>query len=476
MMGNIKIDLPDSCHKLKTILVNPRHMEWGNTPPLGIAYLAAVLEDNCLSVNVIDMSAYGMEYEELTSEIRTIKPDIIGISATTPQMPVGLEVAKIAKSLNPNCITVFGGVHPSSLPDESMSYPEIDMVIRGEGELTLLSLIKQLGTDKHLDNVEGLSYKKDGQVVHNPARPLIENLDDLPLPARHLFPFPEAYEGVYLKRKIFADIMTSRGCIGTCLFCNRIVFGRTVRCMSPEYVVAEMEHLVNNYNVGEIHIADDLFAYDIDRAMKICDLIVEKNLDIVWSASGGVRIDGYTKELMTKMKEAGCYRVHFGVEAGSDEVLRKIGKGITKAQVVEAVNDAKKENMVVVAMFMLGNYGETEKTMRETIDFAKSLNIDFAQFMMAVPFPGTAFYRLLDKRNELLTKDWTKYEIYQEPIYKTEDLNQELVVRMYRKAHREFYFRPRYILGRLKTLKSWGEFRAALIGGLKILQRTITRS
>ena len=246
--------------------------------------------------------------------------------------------------------------------------------------------------------------------------------------------------------------------------------------MSPEYVIEEMAHLNREHNVGEIEVGDDLFAYDIDRAMKMCDLIIESKMDIVWSASGGVRVDGYTKDLLKKMKDSGCYRIAFGVESGSDEILRKTGKGITREQVVRATSDAKDTGMVVVANFMLGNCGETRQTMEETIEFAKSLKIDFAHFIMAVPFPGTPFFKKLDRRGQLLTKDWAKYEMYEDPIFETEALNRELILEMFHKAYREYYFRPRYILGRLKTLKGWAELRAAFIGGLKIAQRAILRS
>lgn len=475
-LKSVRVELPKACYSLKTMLINPKHAEWGNTPPLGIGYLAAVLEKNNLPVSVVDMSAYRMSIEEVKQKLKEYAASIIGISATTPQMVVGLEIARIAKEVNPSCKVVFGGPHPTAMAEDVLENPNVDFVVRGEGEMTLLDLILALGGGKKLENVYGLSFKKDDRAVSNPPRPLIANLDVLPFPARHLFPFPQAYSSPMLKRRIFADIMTSRGCIGHCIFCNRMVFGRTVRMMSPEYVINEIEHLIANYGVGELHLADDLFAYDVDRASKICDMIIERKLDIVWSASGGMRVDGYTKDLLKKMRSAGCYRVHFGVESGSDEILTKIGKGTNREQIRQAFSDAKEAGMITVAAFMLGNYGENKETMEETIKFSKSIKADYCQFMMAVPFPGSAYYVILDKNKQILTKDWAKYEMFSDPIFETEDLNKTLMVKMWHKAHRAFFFRPEYIWKRTLELRSWSDVRSSIVGGIKALQRTVYKA
>lgn len=473
-MSRLGVELPQSVRDHKALLVNPVHAEWGHTPPLGLAYIAGILEDRGVAVDVADMCAYGMDMTGIEAELRRSEASIVGITATTPQIHAAWEIAGRAKRVLPGCRVVLGGVHPTSLPDESLRNPHVDFVVRGEGELTILELVRALCGGTDLAGIRGLSFRDNGGITHNPPRPLIRDLDSLPFPARHLFPFPEAYRSPMLKRRVFADIMTSRGCPGACIFCNHTVFGHRFRARSPEDVVREIEYLQRQFGVGELHIADDSFSYDGDRAMSICDLITEGNLDIAWSCSGGIRVDCISRELLVKMKRAGCYRVHFGVESGSSEVLRKVGKGITLEGVRQAFRLAREVGMITVALFMLGNYGENRQTMQETIDFARSLDTDFAQFTMAVPFPGTPFHRLLDKRGQLLTKDWRQYEIYDRPVFQTDDLTGSLVAEMYRKAHRQYYFRPGYVLRRLRRLRSLNDVRTALVGLAEIVRRAGT--
>jgi len=322
-----------------------------------------------------------------------------------------------------------------------------------------------------MNDIKGLSYKFNGSIVHNKYRPLIENLDIVPYPARHLFPFPEAYYSPMVKGKIFADIFTSRGCTGKCVFCNHAVFGYTFRPRSPENVLGEIEFLMNKYGVDEFHIADDSFSYDIERAIRICDMIIDRKLNINISCSGGMRVDCVSSELLEKFKRAGGYRIHFGVESGSERILKKIGKQITLQQVRNAFTMAHEQGIITVALFMLGNYGENKSTMEETIAFAKSLGADFSQFTMATPFPGSALYKLLDKQGLLLTKDWSKYEIYQEPIFETDELDRDLIAKMYKKAYRQLYFNPSYICRKLSALRNLRDIKIALGGACNIIRR-----
>ena len=474
-MDSFESALPQPCYRLKTILINPKHAEWARTLPLGIAYIASVLEKSGLPIDIIDMNVHRMDLTGLKDELIKRDANIVGITSTTPQIRLSWEIAKLAKQINPNCKVVLGGVHPTSLPEESLSTPYVDFVVRGEGEVTFLDLIRALGGNGNLKNVKGLSFETGGKITHNPSRPFIGNLDSISFPARHLFPFPEAYRSPMLERKLFADIITSRGCPGSCIFCNKSIFGNTFRARSPENVVDEIELLVGEYGVGEIHIADDTFTFDIERAMRICDLIIERNLDIAWSCSNGIRVDCVNRELLTKMKEAGCYRVSFGVESGSDEVLRRIGKRITLQQARSACEIANDVGLTTIAFYMLGNYGENRETMEKTIAFAKSLNTDYAQFTIATPFPGTALYKLVEKHGKILTKDWERYGIYEEPLFETRDLTKELVAEMYRKAYREFYFRPTYMLRRVKNIRSLREVKVVINGFLEIFRRLLIK-
>lgn len=457
----------------KVVLINPYHSEWGHGVPLGIAYLAAVLEVNNIAVEVIDMCAYGMGMSELRGRLMDSNATLVGLTVTTPQVPIAFRIAEMAKGLLPDCKVVFGGVHPTSLPDESVNNKCVDFVVRGEGESTLLELVQHLDSDNDMKNIKGLSYKIDNNIVHNPPRPLMDNLDSLPYPARHLFPFPDAYYSPMVIRERFVDIFTSRGCTGTCLFCNHAVFGYRFRPRSPENVLGEMEYLIDKYGIDEFHIADDCFSYDIGRAMEICDMIIGKKLDIAISCSGGLRVDCVTAELLKKMKQAGCYRIHFGVESGSEEILRKIGKRINLQQVRDAVAMARENGIITVALFMLGNYGENEQTMEETIRFAKSLKADYSQFTMATPFPGSPFYKIIFKKGLLLTEDWNDYDIYKTTVFRTDELNGELIEKMYKKAYRQIYFSPHFILGKLRSFHNIKDIKTALGGAKVIIKRAI---
>lgn len=461
--------------QFKVILINPYHKEWGHSPSLGIAYLASVLEANKIEVKIIDMCAYGMKFAELRGTLKQYNANLVGITATTPQIPITFKIAQLVKEISPTCMVVLGGVHPTALPEESLGNPYVDYVVRNEGEYTLLELISYLRLDSDISNIKGLSYKVENNIIHNTPRPLMENLDDLPFPARHLFPFPNAYYSPMVKGKLFADILTSRGCTGTCVFCNHAVFGYKFRPRSPENVLSEMECLIDKYGVDEFHISDDSFGYDIDRAIKICDLIIEKKLNIYLSCSGGLRVDCVTEELLGKLKRAGCYRIHFGVESGSDEILRKIGKNTTLQQIRDTFSMAHKKGITTVALFMLGNYGENKQTMEQTIAFAKSLKADFSQFTMTTPFPGSPLYEILDKQNLLLTKNWNEYEIYKKTIFKTDELNGELIAKMYRKAYQQLYFNPHYILAKAKELRSIKGIKTALDGVWNITRRAMIK-
>lgn len=472
MIGELEISMP-SCHGFKAVLVNPYHPEWGHGVPLGIAYLASVLEVKNIEVEVIDMCAYGMHCTELRETLNKCNANLVGISATTPQIPIAFEIAKLVKEISPSCKVVFGGVHPTSLPDESLNNPYVDFVVRGEGEFTLLELVCRLCSDGDMNGIKGLSYKMGNGIVHNPPRPLIDNLDNLPYPARHLFHFPDAYYSPMVKGKIFADIYTSRGCTGTCLFCNHSIFGYSFRVRSPENVLGEIEFLMDRYGIDEFHIADDCFSYDIERAIRICDMIIGNKLNIAISCSGGLRVDCVTSELLERLRLAGCYRIHFGVESGSEEILRKIGKNITLQQVRDVVAMAREAGIMTVALFMLGNYGENKQTMEETIAFAKSLDADFCQFTMATPFPGSPFYRILDKHGLLLISDWSRYDIYGETVFKTDELDGRLIAKMYRRAYRQLYLNPSFIWKKCKTIKNWSDAKVAFGGARKVIRRAL---
>ncbi|MCL4491011.1 MAG: B12-binding domain-containing radical SAM protein, partial [Nitrospirae bacterium] len=305
---------------MKILLIHPRENIWirSKTVPLGLGYIASVLEKAGHNVKIIDYRIFPDRELE--------KADVVGITATTPLIRGAWEIAREAKKKF-NAITVLGGPHVSALPEESAKLPYIDYVVRGEGEDTIVQLCSILEQGKSAEQVLGVSFKKDNKIIHHPHREFIKNIDDIPFPAYHLFPPLDKYtnpQPLISERTPAANIMTSRGCPFDCVFCYKGVYGRHYRVRSPENLIAEWKWLIETYNVKEIAIQDDMFNIKLDRAKNICKLIIKENLAIPWSTPNGIRADFFDEELAVLMKEAGCYRIAFGIESGNQDILNSI--------------------------------------------------------------------------------------------------------------------------------------------------------
>jgi len=431
---------------MKVVFVNPRYQEWVKSLPLGIAYLAAVLRQEGYFVEVIDANAEELNTPEVMVRIKTGNFEMVCVTAVTAQITHAWQILKAVKAYNSRIVTVLGGVHPTALTQESLSQDCVDFIVRGEGEITLMELIHAIENNRQFKDISGLSYKIENIFQHNPDRALINDLDSFPFPARDLFPFPGKYSSPYKLRRYHATLITSRGCPGTCIFCNKNISGFAFRMRSPENVVEEIGYLKSRFRVEEFHMADDCFSWDQDRVRRICELLLENRLNVSWACSNGIRIDSVDGGLLRLMRKAGCYRVSFGVEAGSEQVLKKIGKKIRLNDVRHAFEMAQSAGLVTVALFMLGNFGENKKTMEETIRFSKGLTTDYAQFTIATPFPGTPFYRIVERQGRFLSRDWAQYGVFSQPLFELDGLSAELMLKMYKRAYREFYFRPRQIL------------------------------
>lgn len=340
---------------MKVLFINPMYTrDWAKALPLSIAYLAAALKAaGYTNIEAMDANVLEKQPQEVIKEIKKIKPDIVAITATTLQIRAAWEIFEGTKQFNPKIITLLGGPHPTSLPDESLQRDYVDFLIRGEGEEAILEFLDALKSGIYT-SVKGLSFKKNGSIIHNPPQPLIENLDSLPLPARDLFPFPQKYTSLYQIRKRYATIVTSRGCPGTCIFCNKNIFGNHFRTRGPENVVTEMHQLKEKYGVEEFHIVDDAFSWDLKRVYEICDLLIKSKLGVAWGCTNGLRVDTVEKELLQKMKRAGCYRISFGVESGSDKILKTIGKDINLDMIRKTFQDAQEAGLITTALFYAG--------------------------------------------------------------------------------------------------------------------------
>lgn len=436
---------------MKIILINPKPTIWieSKTLPLGLAYLASYLiSKGYTDTEVIDLN--------LNPNKSVPTADIYGITATTPLIGEAYRISEMLKKKG-NYI-VLGGPHPTCLPDEALAKKSVDFVVRGEGEVTFYELVKALEKKQSLNNIKGISYKKDNNVIHNENREFISNLDELPFPAYELFGNLNKYshpQPLLGWRKPIVNIITSRGCPFGCCFCYKGTFGKAWRARSPENVVEEWKYLIKKLKVKEISIQDDLFNLDLKRAKKIMRLIIEKRLQIPFTFPNGVRADLLDEELVKLMRKAGLYRTGIGIESGVQEVLNDIGKNEKLEKIEEGIRLFKKYRIQTVAFFVMGNPKDTEETMQQTINFAKKINPTFAQFTMATPLPGTRLFEIAKNTGTLRIKNWDEYSQFdQKGYFDYGHLKGETIRKYVNKAYKEFYLRPQFFI-KMLTLKEF---------------------
>jgi anaerobic magnesium-protoporphyrin IX monomethyl ester cyclase len=459
---------------MRVLLVNPpwvirsRKNVWRNVasimPPLGLAWLAAVLERAGHDVEILDAHALRMELDDVVAWARGRKPfDLVGVTATTPLIGNALEIARQFKAESPSIRIVLGGVHPTVMPDEALAEPAVDVVVRGEGEDTIC----ELAAGGPLENIDGISYRRDGQAVHNRDRALIADLDTLPLPAYHLLPMDKYRPAAgAAKRTPATSVLATRGCPGRCTFCYRI-FGDRLRCRSGRRVAEEVKLLQERYGIREICFYDDTFTAVKREVRAFCQAVQDMKLDLTWSCFS--RIDTFDEEVFRLMKQSGCHQVMVGVESASPEILKNINKKIDVERVATVIAAMKKLGLEVRAAFMLGNPGETLETMEENVRFAVRLNPDLAQFNITTPFPGTEMYGWAEANGCLMTKNWEDYDLSR-PVLRLPTVAPEAVQRYYDVAHRRFFLRPSFILKRLWRLRNPREWATALRGLRMVLK------
>jgi len=433
-------------------------------PPFGLAYIAAVLKKENIPVKILESNAFDLNHEQIKKEINEYNPDIVGITSTTSLIEESHEIAQLCDK---KIKVIIGGIHASSMPQETMEkFPRFDFLVGGEGEFTVLELAQR----KTIAKIKGLSYKKDGKIIHNPPRELNNNLDNLPFPERELLPM-DKYFSVGVKQTPSDYILSSRGCPYQCIFCvDHLVHGRRFRFRSPENIIKEVEEIYKK-GVRDWDFIDDNFTLLIERVEKFCDLMIEKGLNkkMSWRCANGIRVDRITPELLKKMKEAGCYMVSLGIESGNEEILEKMKKNINLNKVRKAVQWCKEAGIETRGLFMFGNLGENKKTMQDTIDFAKSLDLNTATFHITIPFPNTDYWKIIKKEGEIYPKNYRDYIAYGSVIFQHGDLDEKTLIEMQKKAYREFYFRPKIIFKAIKNLNSLKKIKVYFNAGIAFL-------
>ncbi|PLW80701.1 hypothetical protein C0585_01275 [Candidatus Woesearchaeota archaeon] len=436
----------------RTILINPNFQDDISDlsqisigPPLGLAYIAAILKKKGFCVNIIDANAEKLDRKEILSILKKENPKYVGITATTPTYASCLKLAKQIKKTLKTVKIVFGGIHPSTFPNEVLKEKYIDYVVLNEGEYTFLELIEG---KKLLKNIQGLGFKDKGIIKINPKREFIKNLDDLPFPARELLP-NDKYAS--LEFSSFSTIIAMRGCPANCIYCSVPKFcGRTLRIRSVKNVIEEIEELVYKFKIKSFSFLDDTFTYDKKWVESFCLNMIDKRLNdkIKWLCL--TRVDTVDLALLKLMKKAGCYKIELGIESGSPKILKKIGKGITRSQIKNAFRLAKKARLATMAFVMVGFPFEKKEDILMTKKLLHEINPNFIQVSYPTPYPNTPFYEYCKKKNviENVEKlDFSRYKFLKELNVKNKQgLSKERIISLKKDIEKSFYIRPIYMI------------------------------
>jgi anaerobic magnesium-protoporphyrin IX monomethyl ester cyclase len=395
------------------LLVNPRPSTWYTgmlstmlpSPPLGLLYLAAHLKSLGYRVDVMDFVAKPYSKADIAHYIDTQEPFVIGITCPTEAVNAALRLCHFIKNLSPNTFTVMGGSHPTFDYQSLILNPAVDFIIRHEGEIAMAQLLRELRQpEPHLETVEGLCWKYRGEVVINEDRRFIDDLDALTFPARNL---------VELDRYSWpGSLATSRGCPHKCIFCAAgAMSGGKYRCRSAHNVSREIECMVNELGIRDFLFVDDTFTADKKRAAQICEMIIQSQLGITFTCES--RVSSVDPEFLGLLKRAGCKRIQYGIESGSDEILKKIKKGITTEQIRRAVSWAREKDIYVKGSFILGHIWDTRETIQATFKLMRELNEKYGVEpypAINIPFPGTEQYEQREYLGlEILTDNWDDY-------------------------------------------------------------------
>lgn len=413
-------------------------------PPLGIAYMAGVLQENNIDVEILDASAEDMDFKDVEKELLKRKPDLVALTALTPTIGRALETAQIVKETLPDSIVVMGGYHPTFNFIETLEDENVDIVIRGEGEYIMLNLVQALENQSSLHDVKGIVFedKNSKEIVVNPEAPLIQDLDELPFPALNLLPM-QKYRLLDMDTHM-TTMITTRGCPMQCSFCSSAAMhGKKIRERSVENIVDEIEYLKTNYDIDTIAFMDDTFTLKKRKVMAICDEILKRNIEIMWGCTS--RVDTLDEKLLKKMKEAGCITIFIGVESADQQQLDNMCKNTTIAKIENAFKIAHKLKIRTIASVALGMPGDTKEIMNKTVKFVHKLKPNYVIYSLATPYPGTRFYKEAFEKNLIKIKDWSKYTLIT-PILETIDCSLNDMRKIQAKAFMKFYLRPHYII------------------------------
>lgn len=465
----------------KVILINPpsgmyirddrcqvpvKGLSSGLRTPLDLAYMAAMLESEGFDCLIRDYPAEDKTWQDFRRELTNNHFDILIISVTTPTLYLDLRACALAKEINPYILTIAKGAHFVTEDMEVMqSVDSLDIAIRQEYELA----IQEIGQNKPLEEIRGITYRNKGVIKKNPDRPYLENLDILPYPARHLlnnhlYTRPDTGE-------MMTSIQTNRGCPARCVYCLvRTVSGGKIVSRSPQSIVNEMEACKNNFGIRNFYFRADTFTWNKDWMIEVCNLIAERKLDVQWVCNS--RVDTIDEERLKWLKKAGCWMIGFGVESGDQEILDKIKKGTRLEQAIAAIELCRKFGIKTYLFWVLGLPWESKGTIQNTQKFAKKIRGDFAEFHIAYPFPGTEFY-YMGLENNLFKKDDLYNGDVKEGIVRSFSLSKKRLRYYQKRITRRYYLSPSRLISLLKDVHSAKTLINYLKKGFGVLSNTL---
>jgi radical SAM superfamily enzyme YgiQ (UPF0313 family) len=460
----------------KALLINPSYQDsYGSAkaaivdpifPTVGLLSIAAMAEKEGHEIQILDMSVEQYNYQNVIDRVEEFKPDVVGITGTTPLMNQIRDMSVLIKEQYPNIKVIAGGAHVTSMPYESMVESMLDMVVVGEGEFTFVDILN----DKDPADILGIYYRTEtGEILKTGFRPFIQNLDDLPMPAFHLYDseyYKDKISRLLAKRRPLAMLEFSRGCIYKCDFCaSKMTMAFGYRKKSPERCAEEVK-LLEKYGYKEFALADDIFTSDNKWAINVSNAIIDTKVDMLWTCTNGIRVESADDTLFQTMRKAGCYRVSFGFETGNERVLKEFGKGgkATLEQGIEAVKMARKAGIDANGFFMLGLSPDTEESMMDTINYARKLPLDMLKFGLAIGFPGTKMFNENRRKNLIRSYNWDDYFIYSsKPLFAHPNLSFDVVQKHMNIAYKKAILQnPGFIIRRLirgiRTLEFFWDF------------------
>ena len=455
---------------MKVLLINPsiNFSKFGKfknllepMPCIGIAYIASMLEKQGHDVRVIDDFAYRFGANGIMNTVRDWHPDVVGLSCLTPSEKQCEDISLAIKSFDTSIKVVWGNIHASYFANEILNNGYADAIVHGEGEYTMSELVAAYQNNTVPEHVKGISFRNGKDVIRNANRELLMDLDALPYPAWHLFPVDKY--GLLPFADIDKPILTllsSRGCPFDCSFCGITYKKEAYRKRAVAKVVDEFEYLIDRFKVKQIGFVDAIFPLSKQHSNDFCNALINSGINqkVIWTTETRVDIIDYNTASM--LKQAGCRRLIFGIESGVEQLLRNVNKNYTLDEVRTGVENAHRAGLETIGLFMLGLPGETPEMSRQTIEFAKSLPLDFAKFAILIPYPGTEIYDGLVKSGKWNRKDWENFSTFNpEPdslVYYPDKMTPVELLTVQKLANKEFYMRPGMIynhLFKIRTIK-----------------------